>query len=287
MERKGNRMYIYKSLENVSYDEIATCLNNAFSDYYLPLYLSEEQLQGYFRTSGVDRSLSYGAFTDNQMVGFIINSCNIFNGQKVVFDAGTGVIPEHRGKKVFTNLFRFANQELQKHKIQKYYLEVLQQNDKAINSYKKQGFSITRELLILRGSNCLDTKIKETVDYIDFQEFDFNMISTCNYVQPSYENSTDILKINPDYYAGIYKEKNNNMSAFCIFSKGNGYIHQLGYNDISELKIIIQYLLSKHNNIVVKNIDRKYTQVLEVFYSLGFGEVAKQFEMVLNLCGKD
>lgn len=277
-------MYHYKSLQDVSYNEIAKCLNLAFSDYYLPIHLTEKELKTHFEMSGVDKELSYGAFLDNEMVGFIFNSCNTYNEQKAVFDVGTGVIPNHRGNGVFANLFRCTEQELKKHQIEKYYLEVLQQNERAITSYKKQGFTVTREFSILMSSNYNKETADAKVEYKDFEEFDFNKIRNCIYVQPSYEHSTNILKINPIVYSVAYKQENNNISAFCIFSKKDGRILQLGYTDIRELKLIIQHLLLRFNSIIVKNIDVAYSHVIEMFDSIGFHEVGKQFEMVKDIC---
>lgn len=276
-------MYNYKSLKNVSYNEIAKCLNIAFSDYYLPIQLTEKELQTYFEMSGVDKELSYGAFLDNEMVGFIFNSCNIYNKQKAVFDVGTGVIPEHRGNKVFTNFFKFTEQQLQKHQIEKYYLEVLQQNDKAISSYKKQGFTVTREFSILKYSNHTEETVDARMEYMDFIDFDLNKVSHCNCVEPSYEHSNNILKINPNFYSVAYRQKNNTISAFCIFSKEDGRILQLGYTDTVELKLIIQQLLVKFDNIVIKNIDIIYSEVLTLLHYMGFKEVSKQFEMVKSI----
>ena len=195
-----NNMYNYKSLNDVSYNQIAKCFNLAFSDYYLPIQFTEKELQSRLEISGVDKELSYGAFLNNEMVGFIFNSCNIYNNYKAVFDIGTGVIPEHRGNKVFTNLFRFAEQELKKHQIEKYYLEVLQQNDKAISMYKKQDFTIAREFSVINASNYDKEIINTRVEYIEFDDFDWNKASHCNCVNPSYEHSTNILKINSNCY---------------------------------------------------------------------------------------
>lgn len=280
-------MYDYKSLNNVSYNQIAQCFNLAFSDYYLPIQLTEEKLQSYLEISGVDKELSYGAFLNNEIVGFILNSCSIYNNCRAVFDIGTGVIPDHRGNKVFTNLFRFAEQELKKHQIEKYYLEVLQQNDKAISVYKKQAFTITREFSVLNASDYDKGIIDPRVEYTEFNDFDWNKVNHCNCVNPSYEHSTNILKINSTCYSVAYRRENDKISAFCVFYKGNGSIIQLGYSDINELKLIVKQLLSKFNNITVKNIDVIYSDLLEMFYSIGFKEVAKQFEMVKILLPTD
>ena len=69
-------MYTYKSLESISYREISECFNLAFSDYQVPVRLTEEQLEARLTVSGVDKSISFGAFYNEQLVGFILNSCN-------------------------------------------------------------------------------------------------------------------------------------------------------------------------------------------------------------------
>ena len=276
-------MYVYKSLNDISYKEIADCFNRAFSDYSLNIQLTEDELKLHFEITGVDKKLSYGAFLDNQMIGFIFNSYGIYNGEKVVFDVGTGVVPQQRGKKVFSNLFEYNQLDLQKHNINKYYLEVLKQNNKAIDAYKKKGFTVIREFSILQSSNILSNINFEQVKYIDYKDFCHLNITKCEYLNPSYEHNTNILNKNPQLYNVMYIEQDSIVSAFCIFSKKNGNIVGLGFYDKEDIKIIIQQLISKYSNVIVKNIDIIYTEILSLLYSLGFCEVAKQFEMAKDI----
>lgn len=276
-------MYSYQCLQNVSYAEITQCLNLAFSDYALPLQLSEEQLQTLFTMNGVDKSLSFGAFFNSRLIGFILNSCSIYNNQKSVFDVGTGVIPEHRGKKVFTDLFAFTEQELLRHKIDMYYLEVLKQNTRAIHAYKKEGFSIVREFSILKSSSIQKNGNFDEVEYIDLDNWDFGKADNCIYVNPSYEHSTNILMLNPRLYGVSYHQTNNQLTSFCIFSKENGHIMQLGYTKADDLIMLLQSLMSRFDNIIVKNIDMEYPEVIEVLNSVGFVELTRQFEMAKSL----
>ncbi|MDU1414113.1 MAG: hypothetical protein E6929_14960 [Clostridium sp.] len=118
---------------------------------------------------------------------------------------------------------------------------------------------------------------------MDFIDFDFNKVSHCNCVEPSYEHSNNILKITPDFYGVAYRQKNNMISAFCIFSKKDGHIVQLGYTDTVELKLIIQQLIIKFDNVVIKNIDIIYSEVLTLLHYMGFKEICKQFEMVKSI----
>lgn len=274
-------MYSYQNLKNISYKEIAECFNKAFSDYVLPLQLTEEQLKERFIASCVNKELSYGAFYKNKLIGFIFNSSNIYNDKKVVFDVGTGIIPEHRGKGIFNELFLFAENELSKKDIERYYLETLQQNNRAIHLYKKYGFNIVRELYVLRSSINKKIYLKENlgIKCVPIINFMLDKVSHCIYLSPSYEHSTNILKINPELYNVAYIEREK-ITSFCIFSNKTGNILQMGYADIEELKIIVQYLVKKYNSIVVKNIDKNFPQILEMFYSLGFTEITRQYEMV-------
>ena len=105
-------MVQYKSLENTSYEQLAECFRLAFSDYYFPMQLSPQQLQAHLEQSGVDLGLSYGAFADETIVGFIFNASSLYNGQKAAFDVGTAVVPQHRGKGIFHQMFQIMERKL-------------------------------------------------------------------------------------------------------------------------------------------------------------------------------
>lgn len=84
--KQGGTMYHYQNLEHVSLHDISRCLNAAFSDYSLPVRLSEADLSGLFLASGIDRRLSFGAFFEGQLVGCILNSRGIYQGCRAAFD---------------------------------------------------------------------------------------------------------------------------------------------------------------------------------------------------------
>ena len=145
-------MIKFQSLENINLEILAECFNLAFSDYAQPINFTVESLKYYLNASTVDLALSYGSFDKDELVGFILNSTGIYKNNKVVFDAGTGVVPNYRGQKVFSGLFEYACGELLKHEINHYYLEVLQSNDHAISIYRKNGFEVERGFSVLVGT---------------------------------------------------------------------------------------------------------------------------------------
>lgn len=275
-------MYQYKNLEQTSLHEISQCLNCAFSDYPLPIHLSENELSALFSASSVDKNLSFGAFFNGTLIGFMFHSCGLYQGYRSAFNVATGVIPTHRGKQVFTKLFSLAQRTLRQQQIEQYYLEVLQENERAIALYKRQGFSITREFVVLSGSTPKGIRPSKPVQYSDLAAFDFQQAADFHRNKPSYEHSDHVLWLHPDRYEVAFI-KEQSLSAWCIFSKETGQIFQFGWNGIEDLREAVLALLLRYPHVTAKNIESDQQQVLEMLGSLSFKVVAKQYEMIQAL----
>ena len=269
-------MYEFRVLEGIHLLDLAECFNAAFSDYEQPIHFTEDSFKYYLTASAVDLSLSFGAFYEGQPVAFILNSGGIYNEEAVVFDAGTGVVPEHRGKKVFSGLFDYTAQQLQNRGIKKYYLEVLQANHHAIAIYSKKGFSILREYTVLatKGPRGACDPAVETVSYEEFTAF-----STQFLVSPSFEHSPYTVNKNPQLYEVRYLKDR----AYCIYARKNGAIIQLHYNDLQALRELVISLTEQYPAVFIKNIDCRCSDVIKMLEGIGFKEVTKQYEMVRNM----
>ena len=243
--------------------------------------MTENKLDKFFQESGIDRSLSLVSYSQNNITGLILNSQGFINNEKNIFLAGTDVVPEYRKRGIFTNLYKFNEENLCKNKYQKYYLKVLQQNKTAIDLYKKNGFSISREISVMKCLNPIQTSNNNDIKIVPpFSEFDYSDIKHCLLIKPSFEHSEYILrKYEEKYNVAIILYKNK-ISAFCVFSLDNGNLIQLGYNNIYDLKKILIFLTNKYNNIIAKNIDNKYIDLIEMLSSIGFIEIFRQYEMI-------
>lgn len=272
-------MYHYQNLESVSLCDISRCLNAAFSDYAIPVCLNEEDLSGLFLASGIDRSLSFGAFFEGQMVGCMLNSRGIYQGYRAAFDVATGVVPEHRGKQVFAGLFALARQTMKQYQIQRYYLEVLQQNISAISLYQRHGFSITREFVVFSASASSESQVPEEVQFTALTVFDFSETDGIHRNEPSYEHVDSLLYQCPELYDVAYI-KRQSISAWCVFEKRSGQILQFGWDCIQDLREIVQWILARYPSVTVKNIDSTERKLLDMMASLSFRTVARQYEMV-------
>ena len=266
-------MYHFQPLTEIGMPQLAECFNSAFSDYEQPICFTEKTLQYYLTASAVDLSLSFGAFCFDQPVGFIFNSSGVYNKEKVVFDAGTGVIPEHRGKGVFSQLFEYSCRQLQDCGITRYYLEVLQSNHHAVSIYRKKGFCVLREYSVLTASGP-STGREHPISVTAYP--DFVPFATDYSIEPSFEHTTDTINKNPQLYDVLHL----NDQAYCIYAKRNGEIIQLHYNDLQALKEVVSALISQYPSAMAKNIDCRWKDVIQMLTQIGFKEILTQYEMV-------
>lgn len=159
---------------------------------------------------------------------------------------------------------------------------MLQQNKRAIALYHRLGFSITRDFVVLMGSDSKVTWHPKQVQYASFSKFDFPCVTDLRQNKPSYEHSDYILKQHPARYTAAYI-KEQNSSAWCVFSKATGQILQFAWSDTEVLREVVQALLMRYPHATVKNIDSSEQKLLEILKELQFKVVAKQYEMVRNI----
>jgi len=120
----------------------------AFSDYQIDMsYMTLERFEIRSIIGRVDFKSSVGAFSGDKLVGFTVIGIDSYKGSMAAFDAGTGIITEFRGKGIAGKMFDFSIPKLKENGIQKFYLEVLQENKAAIKAYSKTGFEIEREYI--------------------------------------------------------------------------------------------------------------------------------------------
>jgi len=121
--------------------------HEAFADYQLDLSsLTSERLRCRLEKNAVDLESSVGVFDGDTMVGFTLFGIDDWRGTRSAFDAGTGIVPAHRGAGWARRMFDQAMPRLVQRGVRKVVLEVLQDNAPAIKAYEKAGFRKTREL---------------------------------------------------------------------------------------------------------------------------------------------
>lgn len=276
-------MYEFKNLEGISYDELTKVWNLAFSDYIVPVNITPEKLEAYFKVAGVDKSQSYGAFAENELVGLLINSIDIYRGRKAAYDAMTGIVPGHRGKGLFSRLFDYTKKSLKSGGISHYYLEVIKTNERAYSIYKRKGGKIEREFSFLEGNSnknflrACDAEVTvEPLSCHPNRKF-------CNY-DPSFANRVSALSRNADDYNVVSLEGKNGQAAAVYSSTGRiAQILMEGDDGCVSLAAILAYLSQSFEIIQVSNIPVAETGLIETLLKIGFKIVVNQYEMCIEL----
>jgi ribosomal protein S18 acetylase RimI-like enzyme len=187
-----------KTLENNSIKDIHTAFTDAFADYLIDIsYMTPEVMKFRFQKNGFQPGLSAGLFDNGKLKGFTITGTGLFKGHNAAFDIMTGMVKDYRGKGLANKMFDFIKTQMKAHTINKFYLEVLQENQAAIKAYKKTGFQITREL------NCYLLNLKkfklakqiQTIIYIDnIQPSEIDSFDRFTDWEPSWENHFESIK---------------------------------------------------------------------------------------------
>lgn len=278
-------MYDFKGLDKIEFREIALCMKEAFSDYYVKMDLDEDQLYNRFNNENVRYELSYGAFFEGKLIAVLLNAVGTYNGERIAFDAVTGVIPEHRRKGLSSQLMSYCAEALRKEKISSYVLEVIQANAPAISAYRKMGLAVTKQYACFRGNAECKAASDEKDNDAPVKQFPLETLKELELFAPSFENRTEIIQSFADQYHVLYCGEMEDCKAFIIYDRHSGQIKQLGRKSgaIHELEQLLSRLNTRYTDIRIHNIDFGDRQLIESLERLGFNHFCDQYEMEMIL----
>lgn len=275
-------MYEFRDLKEVSYCELVECFNEAFSDYEISIVLDEKAIKSEMKRNGVDRSISCGAFYNNKMVGFIMNCQGVYNDEISAFDFATGVVPNHRGKHVLGGMVKFVEERIKSKGIKKYYLEVLKNNEKAINSYKSKGFDFEREFAVFQFDKSDSEDINQNCDGIktdSLENFKSEVLKVEVDVPFSFEYNKTNLDNNIEDYEVVYIKDSAEVSSYIIYMKESGRVAKIAYSQKEDIVVLIENLINRYGKVYIKNVDTRYEELINVLYSISFKYIVGQYEM--------
>ena len=137
----------YRFLRPENFPEVHHTFVGAFADYAVDMsYLSEGRLLNRAIKNGVDFESSVGAYDGGEMVGFTLVGLDHRRCIFSAFDIATGVVPSHQGRGIARQMLSQVLPHLQGAGVERFILEVIQENEPAIRAYQATGFEILREL---------------------------------------------------------------------------------------------------------------------------------------------
>lgn len=276
-----------KTLEGIDIKEILKTFNDSFSDYFVPFKLTEAQLISKIKIDKTDFSLSVGVFENGKLIAFILHGFDTINNQKVIYNGGTGVIPEKRGLGLTKEMYLFILPLLAKKGINKLFLEVITENIQAIKSYDKSGFKAKRELVCYKGEvgiSIADSNIKIK----ELQKYNWQLMESFWDIYPTWQNSKSV--VNELKYKnislGAYIE--NQLVGYVIYNSTSNRIQQIAVSkDFRKKRIastlVLELTVRYGNTLSIINVDKRSNVVNDFFNKIGLENYLEQLEMELEL----
>jgi ribosomal protein S18 acetylase RimI-like enzyme len=276
-----------KTLEGISEKEIVNIFNDSFSDYFISFKLTEEQLTSKMLADKTDLNLSVGVFEKGKLIAFILHGFDIINNKKILYNGGTGVIPQKRGFGLTNQMYLFIMPLLVERGINKIVLEVIIKNIQAIKSYEKSGFKAKRKLLCFKGEIKL-SNINDNLVINELENYNWKLMESFWDTSPTWQNSKNVvntLKIN-NVSLGAYIE--NQLVGYVIYNPTNKRVQQIAVSKDFRKKRIASTLIFElkekfGNTLSIINAPKREKVIKEFFNKIGLENNLEQLEMELEL----
>ena len=185
----------------VNRDRLHEAFMHAFADYEMDSSgVTEDRLLLRMQKNAVDYALSPGVYVADKLVGFTLIGIDEWGGQRTAYDAGTGIVPVHRGHRLAGRMLRSALPWLEERGVTQFALEALQSNSNAIRAYQRSGFEISRELRCFKADlqtlRALEDPLSWSVRPIRFEEV-LALETEADWL-PSFENRFRAASFIPD-----------------------------------------------------------------------------------------
>ena len=222
-------------------------------------------------------------------MSFTWNGIGLFKGIPTVYDTGTGTLEEYRGIGLASRIFEHSVPYLKAAGIQQYILEVLEENQKAISVYSKQGFKTTRTFDCFRV-NVNEWKIPEIKSpaVIQLREIDLSYQSEMESMldfELSWQNNFEALRKNPLDFTILGAFYHNTLVAFGIIEPSSGDIPILAVRENERKKgigsWIFQELIMYNQSDIIKvvNIESNQAAIVKFLLKNNIPKLVTQFEM--------
>ena len=276
-----------KTLKGIGKKDILNVFNESFSDYFIPFKLSEEQLTSKMLADKTDLNLSVGVFENGNLIAFMLHAFDEVNNEKVIYNGGTGVIPEKRGLGLTKQMYFFILPILKENGIDRLVLEVITNNVQAIRSYEKSGYEIERRLLCYNG----EVKIASTNNNLEIKNlpnYNWDLMESFWDTYPTWQNSKNVLNELKSNNISLGAYLKNQLVGYLIFNPNNKRIQQIAViKNFRQQKVastlIFELIETYGNAFSIINIDKRFKNINTFFEKIGLEKSLEQFEMKLQL----
>lgn len=270
--------YLIKTLADTPIDQVHAAFIDAFSEYEVKIDMPIEKLVEMMKIRDLNLDYSIGCFDGNCLVGFILCGYREINGEKVCYDGGTGVVKAFQrkgiGELMLKQLLVFLNEK----QINRFVLEVLENNTPAIKLYEKFGFKKTRKLECYEIQKelltaAISTEVSDCDDFTYFQNADLTQFEL---YRPSWQNHFQSIQNAFESYYFVAITRGKQLLSYGFIHKKAGDIPQIGIlNDWKNEDLMCTLL-----NILAKRTLSEKIHVLNVEANNYLGKALLQSSFV-------
>ncbi len=279
-----------KTLEKTSFLEIAQTFNDVFADYFFPVRITKEQLEDKFSYEGGRLDLSVGIFENRKLVAFMLHFIKVIDGEKIIYNGGTGVDPEYRGNQLTSKMYDFIIPILKDNHVARMVLEVITKNSSAFKIYRNRGFQILREVECFQGklNGVIQNELSASFEIIELTDLDWNSLQSFWDYVPTWQNSITTMNNRQQQNLQLGILQKGTIVGYLIYNPKLKRIHQLAIDKAYRNRGLGSQLLNRISglevqNITVINIDSRMKNLKSLLQKRGLQYTFKQYEMELKL----
>ncbi len=281
-----------RSLSGVSPAEIHDAFLDAFSTYEVRSDVSLSQLSDMMRdrSCSLDRSLGY--FDGDRLVGFLLTGYREREGKRSLYDVATGIRQAYQSRGIGKELLGAALREMRDAGIDRFALEVLENNLAARKLYEGHGFAVSRKLRCYRAdlaaagyANTLGLTARD-VPIADFPALARGASRNGSLgFTPSWQNANESVLAAGDGVRAVEFLAGQKRAGYAAFAAASGNILQLalepGFRDGAALGSALAALRSERGLESVKLLNIEEGSATDaLLWGLGFENFVNQFEMI-------
>ncbi|WP_258102854.1 GNAT family N-acetyltransferase [Marinoscillum sp. MHG1-6] len=259
----------------------------AFSANDVPFRPSLEQFRNrIFRKLGIVNEVSGLLTSGSMVVAFVLHTINRNGNKLTAYNGGTGVIPYYRGNGHAIEVYSWLFPKLQNLGVNNILLEVIDNNQRAIELYKKMGFNFVRTFKCFKLTSTIPNyHVDELIiaeakqwnsGYAVFDSYETSFLDSIPHLQTSFDNETMLISSIDDQVVG-----------YVIFQSALGRISRLAVMEHFRGKHVASALVrevqkrSFSNEITIMNVPEDQQGTIQALQKMGFVNEVDQIEMEL------